>query len=253
MPQAKNFKLTKDVQMTFVSDCESIFTRMKQVDGCNNTSRVIRGYGKCASGYFEDALASMIYKNIVCDDPDYFALVDWPIVLGKQNKQDSSGKAKQLRLDFVLAKKCSDGALEIVYIAELKNNLGFRRNAIQNDKICLEQKDRLDQLKSARMHLSSKRIIYGSNGRQKFVIAQDIKFDLIVYSSCNSGSSKKANGQNPVRALASRTNKDIGKDEVWVHVLCDLDDKTVNNEVHGQVSSEKDFQNLEMRIRLQMK
>lgn len=247
--------LTVDVQDQFVEEVECAYTRARLVQG-EEFKNLKRGHAKCVSGIFEDVFAKMVYKHILKEDNKFVVLVDWPITWGKSSgtkkKKGKKQRPAHYRIDFMLCRKLQDGKLEILYMAELKENVGFMREAVKTGSIFKDLKTRIDNLKNATALTSSQVWKRQDKKNQGLTISDSVKFDLVLYSSNNGWANKNTNVQNSVRAVAAANNSSLASNEVWMHVLCDYTAAHKSSVTHGQIPCSEDFENLEMRIQDQV-
>lgn len=181
----------------FIDNIHNEYVRARYVIKCTKTKRVKRGRSRNISGIAEDLFAELILRSI--KSLHFRVFVDQPITL--------VGKNVTIYPDIVLCRRIDDSNFLIIYLIDLKMDVGFHKKdytkkANELIKFCKKMKtSKLLKAKIGEIEDAKKERIY-------FTIDENASYDMVVISSRNSGTPKQE------KTLLNYSN-DI-KSNIWV-------------------------------------
>ena len=104
--------------------------------GGSAEKNVIRGRARCISGQVEDLIAEVVYDCVVEELRDVVVFVDTPLSY-ETGKINPKGKP-ELDIcypDVILTRPNGNGKMEVLYMIELKVNLGWKRHKLAGFEI----------------------------------------------------------------------------------------------------------------------
>lgn len=157
---------------------------------------VIRGRGKNIASESEDLFAKLLWR--VFSLKTIYIFVDQPISL--------VGNSKTYYPDIAICHKIDKNNYEIIYMIDLKMDVGWLRNSFSKhakelNKICNEMK-KSNNLKGKLRDVAGEKTSY------MFSIKQCASYDMVIISSRNSGKPK-----NEEKMKSMSHNKDMN---LWV-------------------------------------
>lgn len=186
--------------------------------GGSGEKNVIRGRARCISGQVEDLIAETLYNYVVKELEDVIVFIDLPLSY-ETGEYDEKG-APELDIcypDVILARPNSDGKMEVLYMLELKVNLGWGRHKLAGFEVRRDEKGKpiLDKegkkekkpitpiekdMEQELLALQGVRVTSkvglninradlkeyaGNDSRLEFVFNSSVRYDLVVCSSKN--------------------------------------------------------------------
>lgn len=109
--------------------------------GGSGEKSVIRGRARCISGQVEDLIAEMVYDYAAKELEDVVVFVDLPLSY-ETGEYDEKGVPEFdiCYPDVILARPNSDGKMEVLYMLELKVNLGWGRHKLTGFEVRRDEK-----------------------------------------------------------------------------------------------------------------
>ena len=168
---------------------------------------VIRGRARCVAGRVEDLFAETLYDVLKDRITGLLIFVDLPL---SYEYDDNGKKTKAICYPDVVVAQMKEGRINVLYLVELKINLGWERHKlagermVKNDKTGNKEVERVTPIEDEIVHelkeligakvwskvplgMESRQALQDvmNSGELQFVVSQDVRYDLIVCSSKN--------------------------------------------------------------------
>ena len=174
----------------FLDLVASLYEKAKKPSSRLFDKRIVRGRAKCIASQAEEAFADFICKSILRKKPHYKVFVDFPITVNFK----CGDKHKTTRyVDFMLCREENDKHYRILYMAELKMNMGWMRDQVVS---CADDMNSLCKALFSG-DISARNGGEGSS-RMKFSISKETKYDLIILSGVNTDLETLRDGVNKI-------------------------------------------------------
>lgn len=158
------------------------------------TKRVIRGRGRSISSITEDLFAKLLCR--IFKSKNIIIFVDQPVSLVEEGQVYYP--------DIIITKKLKDKKFEILYMLDLKMDIGWHRNtAFQHPK---KLEECCDEMKNSRLKAKLKNKLLNEKNNFEFYICDDASYDMVIVSSRNSGNPKN---ESKLLKLSSQNNKNL--------------------------------------------